>query len=164
MGLGDWFDPTRTWESASGPAPDPSALSLQIPTLPFGCPLETARALGRPDAFEWRSRREHHCELLYASRGLRLRVNDDKLIEVSDLIGPEACAHAAFAPSAPLAPDGTRLTRDVVRAQIVKSFGEPDPGGSDDECLQIFHGHGVVSDFYLDEQGRLREWSLYPED
>ena len=164
MGLGDWFDPTRHWESASGLAPDPSALSLQIPTLPFGCQLEAARVLGKPDAFEWRSRREHHCELLYASRGLRLRFKDDKLIDVSYLIGADACEHAAFKPARPLAPDGTRLTPDIDRAQIVKMFGEPDPGGSDDECLQVFHGHGVASDFYLDGQGRLREWSLYPDD
>lgn len=164
MGLADWFDPTRGWETVAGPAPDPGALSLQIPALPFGCPLVAARGLGKPGGFEWRSRREQHCELLYPGRGLRLRFKGDKLIEVAYLVGAGACEDAAFTPSRPLAPDGTRLTPDIDRAQIVKMFGEPDPGGSDDTCLQIFHGNGVVSDFYLDEQGRLREWSLYPDD
>jgi hypothetical protein len=164
MGVADWFDPTHSWEAGEGAAPDPSAMSLQVPSLPFGCPLETARTLGKPDAFEWRSRREHHCELLYAARGLRLRFKDDKLIDVSYLIGPDACEHPAFKPSEPRAPDGTRLGPEIDRAQIVKLFGEPDPGGSDETCLQIFHGHGVASDFYLDDHGQLREWSLYPDD
>ena len=38
-------------------------------------------------------------------------------------------------------------TPAVDRAQIVKMFGEPDPGGSDETCLQIFHGHGVATSF-----------------
>jgi hypothetical protein len=163
MGVTDWFDPTHGWETVDGVAPDPGP-SLQVPLLSFGSPVESARVLGKPDAFEWRSRRERHYELLYARRGLRLRFKEGQLIDVSYLIGKDACEHASFKPSQPLAPDGTRLTSALDRAQIVKLFGEPDPGGSDDTCLQIFHGHGVVSDFYLDEQGRLREWSLYPEN
>jgi hypothetical protein len=62
-----------------------------------------------------------------------------------------------------MAPDGTRLTPEVDRGRIVALFGEPDPGGSDETCLQVFHGRGVASDFYLDDQGHLKEWSLYPE-
>lgn len=164
MGLTDWFDPTKQWEPVSGPAPDPSALSLQVPVLPFGSPLESARVLGRPDEFEWKSRRAKDCTLLYATKGLRLRFRGGQLAEVAYLIGPGACAHASFSPAQPSAPDGSRLTADVDRARIVSIFGEPDPGGSDETCLQVFHGHGVISDFYLDETGRLREWDLYPDD
>lgn len=63
-----------------------------------------------------------------------------------------------------MAPDGSRLTPEIDRARIVALFGEPDPGGSDETCLQVFHGRGVISDFYLDERGRLKEWVLYPDD
>ncbi len=163
MGVMAWFEPTHDWDAVDGAAPDPGP-SFQVPMLPFGSPLESARALGKPDAFEWRSRRERHFELLYARRGLRLRFKEGQLIDVSYLIGRDACEHPAFKPSQPRAPDGSRLTADLDRGQIVELFGEPDPGGSDDTCLQIFLGHGVVSDFYLDEQGHLREWSLYPEN
>jgi hypothetical protein len=163
MGLTDWFDPTKKWDPADGPAPDPGP-SLQIAQLPFGSPVEAAHPLGRPDAFEWRSRSEQHYELLYARRGLRLRFEGGQLVEVSYLIGGTACDHPSFTPSRPLAPDGSRLTAEVDRAKIVQMFGEPDPGGSDETCLQVFHGHGLVSDFYLDDEGHLREWSLYPDD
>ena len=146
-----------------GAAPDPGP-SLRIAMLPFGSPLESARALGRPDGFEWKSHHDKHSELLYAKRGVRLRFKGDQLVEVSYLIGQNACDHASFTPSQPLAPTGVRLTPAVDRAQIVSIFGEPDPGGSDDTCLQVFHSHGVISDFYLDEQGHLSEWSLYPDD
>jgi len=163
MGLSAWFDPTKNWDAADGPAPDPGP-SLQIALLPFGSPIESARALGKPDHFEWKSRRGQRYELLYARRGLRLRFEGGQLVEVSYLIAPAACDHPSFTPSQPLAPDGTRLTPNVDRAQVVKIFGEPDPRGSEDTCLQIFHGHGVASDFYLDDGGHLTEWSLYPDD
>ena len=164
MGLTDWIDPTHTWEEIAGAAPDPSALSLQLASLPFGAPLESAHLLGRPDVLEWKSRRDKECVLLYAKRGLRLRFKGDRLAEVSYLIGKGACDHPAFNPSQPSAPDGTRLTPAIDRAAIVRIFGEPDPAGSDDTCLQVFHGHGVISDFYLDEPGHLTEWSIYPDD
>ena len=60
--------------------------------------------------------------------------------------------------------DGTRLTAEADRGRIVALFGEPDPRGSDETCLQVFHGQGVISDFYLDEQGHLKEWILYADD
>jgi hypothetical protein len=163
MGLADRFDPTRNWEEVLGPAPDPTAF-LQLPTMPFGSPLESARVLGKPDAFECRSRREKDCFLIYAKKGLRLRFRGDRLIEVSYLVGQGAIEHPAFVPSQPRAPDGTRLTPEIDRARIISTFGEPDPGGSDDTCLQVFHGGGVISDFYLDQRGHLREWNLYPDD
>src|SRR5262249_21661056 len=72
--------------------------------------------------------------------------------------------HPAFAPARPLSPNGPRLSPDVDRGQIVGLFGEPDPDGSDATCLQVFHRCGVISDFYLDERGRLSEWALYPDD
>jgi hypothetical protein len=54
VGLFDWLDPTRSWESVPGRAPDLGPQSLQIASLPFGAPLESARILGRPDELEWR--------------------------------------------------------------------------------------------------------------
>jgi hypothetical protein len=164
MGLSDWFDPTKSWDVVEGTAPDPGGPSLTLAQLPFGSPIEAARVLGRPDVFEWKSRRDAHYELLYARKGLRLRFRGGRLDQVSYLVGQDACTLPSFAPSRPLAPDGTRLSPEVDRARIVTIFGEPDPGGSDDECLQVFHGNGVISDFYLDDQGHLREWSLYPDD
>ena len=162
MGLSELFDPTRTWEPVPGPAPNPNG--LQLSGLPFGSPLEAAQFLGRPDEFEWDSRLDKDCSLLYAAKGLRLRFERSELIEVAYLIGSDACAHASFTPSHPMAPDGTRLTADMDRGRIVSIFGEPDPDGSDEECLQVFHGGGMISDFYLDEHGHLREWDIYPED
>lgn len=156
------LDPTRKWEPVAGLAPDPAGFHLSA--LPFGAPVDAAQFLGKPDEFEWRSRRDNECTLLYAAKGLRLRFKEDRLVEVSYLIGKAACEHPSFTASKPLAPDGSRLTPDLDRARIVAIFGEPDPMGSDEECLQVFHGGGMVSDFYLDEQGHLSEWDLYPED
>jgi hypothetical protein len=148
----------------AGAAPDPAAPLLQIPVLPFGAALDAARGLGRPDAFEWKNRHDKDGILLYAKKGLRLRFRGDSLIEFSYLIAWSACDHPSFAPSQPLASDGARLTPQTDRARIVKVFGEPDPQGSEDTCLQIFHGNGVISDFYLDDGGHLTEWVLYPDD
>ncbi len=164
MGWSAWFDPTSEWEEVAGPAPDPGAQSLQISFLPFEAPLESARALGRPDKFEWKNRHHKDGILLYAKKGLRVRFRGDSLIEFAYLIGRASCDHPSFSPSQPLAPDGARLTAETDRARIVKVFGEPDPQGSEETCLQIFHGHGVTSDFYLDERGHLTEWVLYPDD
>lgn len=156
------LDPTRKWESVPGLAPDPNGFRLS--SLPFGSPVAAAQFLGKPDEFEWLNRIANECTLLYAAKGLRLRFEEDKLVEVSYLIGKDACSHAAYISSKPLAPDGSRMTPDVDRSRIVSIFGEPDPQGSDEECLQVFHGGGMISDFYLDEQGHLREWDLYPDD
>lgn len=156
------LDPTRHWEPVFGPAPSPSG--LQIPLLPFGSPLEAAQFLGKPDEFEWKSRRTDAFSLLYAAKGLRLEFEDGKLVEVAYLVSAAACSHKSFAPSTPLAPDGSSLAHDVDRARIIAIFGEPDPMGSDETCLQVFHGGGVVSDFYLDDEGHLTEWDLYPEN
>lgn len=164
MGLFDWLDPTRSWEPVSGPAPDLSRLSMQLPSLPFGSPLEAARFLGRPDQFKWQSLKGRHFTLLYAKKGFRLTFEEGKLVVVSYLVGPTAVEHASFQPSQPLAPDATRLNGKTDREGIVKTFGEPDAKGSDETCLQVFHGRGVISDFFLDDAGYLREWALYPDD
>lgn len=164
MGLFDWLDPTRSWESVPGPAPDLSRLSMQLPSLPFGSPLEAARFLGRPDQFTWQSRKGQHFSLLYAKKGLRLTFEEGKLVEVAYLVSGEGVEHSSFEPSRPLAPDGTRLNDRTNRDAIVERFGEPDAKGSDETCLQVFHGRGVISDFFLDEAGCLREWALYPDD
>jgi hypothetical protein len=79
------------------------------------------------------------------------------------LIGAKASTHPAYAPARPKAPDGTSMTPEWDRARIVTLFGEPDPGGSDETCLQIFHGL-VISDFDLDGDGHLGGWQLYPDD
>jgi hypothetical protein len=164
MGLLDWLDPTRHWPLVAGPAPDLDGSNLQFETLRFGDPLESARFLGRPNELQWRSRIERDCHLVYVEKGLRLRFINERLREVTFLVGPGASEHPSYASARPLAPDGTRLTSETDRRQIVALFGEPDPGGSDDTCMQVFHGQGVISDFYLDDDGRLKEWVLYPDD
>jgi hypothetical protein len=164
MGLFDWLDPTRSWPPVPGRAPDLSRHSLQLTSLPFGAPLESARVLGRPDEVEWESRIRKEFSLLYAAKGFRLHFVQGKLVRVTYLVGRGASEHRSFEPAQPMAPDGTRLTGDVDRARIVALFGEPDPGGSDETCLQVFHGRGVISDFDLDERGCLKEWTLYPDD
>jgi len=160
MGFFGVNDPTRQWPAVGGAAPDVDRF-MQLEKLRFGEPLQSAHFLGRPDEFRRTGKR---CDLLYASKGLRLRFTNERLTEVSFLIGEQSSEHPAFAPAQPSAPDGTRLTAATDRSQIVSLFGEPDPGGSDETTLQIFHGHGVVSDFDLDPGGHLAEWSLYPED
>jgi len=151
MGLFGFGDPTKSWPTVSGPAPTINSALMQIDQLRFGAPIESARFLGRPDEFRSKGK---DCYLLYVSKGLRLRFTDKLLSEVSFLVSSGAT---------PVAPDGSRLTPATDQAAIVAAFGEPDPGGSDDTCLQVFHGHGVASDFYLDNDGHLTEWSLYPE-
>ena len=151
FGLGD---PTKDWPVVPGPAPNISSTLMQFDQLRFGAPIESARFLGRPDDFHWKGLPGKNCELLYLSKGLRLEFTDRRLSEVAFLIEGGA---------SPVAPDGSRLTRATGKNAIVAAFGEPDPGGSDDTCLQVFHGHGVASDFYLDDDGHLTEWCLYPE-
>ena len=155
MGLLNWLDPTRDWPVVSGPAPDLNGKTLQIDALPFGGPPESARFLGRPNQVEWHSRMQKDFELLYTEKRLRLRFREGKLSDVAYLVADGA---------QPTAPDGEPLTSAADRDEIVKRFGEPDPRGSDETCLQVFHGCGVISDFYLDDNGRLKEWILYPDD
>jgi hypothetical protein len=164
MGVLDWLDPTRSWPEVPGPAPELSRITMQLEGLRFGDPIESARSLGRPDRFEWRSRVKKDCDLVYARKGLRLRFTRGHLSEVGFLIAPGSSDLPGFAPSRPLAPDGTRLGPEADRARIVALFGQPDPGGSDQTVLQVFHQRGVASDFFLDEQGHLKEWALYPND
>lgn len=154
MGVLDWLDPTRSWPVVPGPAPSLNRISLQFEGLRFGAPIDAARVLGRPDTFHWTNRLRKDCELHYASKGLRLRFKEARLAEVTFLIGA----------ARPTAPDGTPLTPQTTRDQIAALFGTPDPGGSDEETAQIFHGNGVASDFNFAPQDRLIEWSLYPDD
>jgi len=164
MGVLDWIDPTRSWPVVAGPAPDLNRMLLQFDALRFGAPIESARLLGRPDAVNWTNRLHKKCEFLYAGKGLRLRFNEGKLCEVTFLIARDPSEDAAFTPVQPSAPDGTRLDGQIGKDQIVAIFGPPDPGGSDDETLQIFHKNGVISDFDFNQEGRLIRWSLYPDD
>jgi hypothetical protein len=163
VGLFDWLDPTREWPMVAGPAPDLNSSLLPFDSLRFGDPLTSARFLGRPEQFQWHSRSAKEYDLVYARKGLRLGFRGDRLGEIEYFIGPHASVLPAFAPARPRAPDGTRLTPDMDRDRIVAVFGEPDPKGSDDGCLQIHHGR-VSSDFILDDAGRLETWVLYPDD
>ncbi|HJT16046.1 MAG TPA: hypothetical protein VJ853_01585 [Thermoanaerobaculia bacterium] len=148
-----FLDPTKSWPVLPGPAPDVDRVGMQFDALKFGDPIDAAQFLGRPDAFHWTNMLKKDCELRYSGKGLKLRFRDGKLDEITFDV----------AVASPSAPDGTRLTRQTDKAAIAQLFGDPDPGGSDDETLQIFHGHGVASDFNLDEDGRLSEWVIYPE-
>jgi hypothetical protein len=136
---------------------------MQLEAPRFGEPVESARSLGRPDEFTWKSRRHRNCELLYASKGLRLEFESNRLVEATFFIAPASCPHPRFSPAHPKSPDGVVLGPDMDRKRIVELFGEPDPKGSDDEVLQIFHGD-TVSDFFLTEGGRLDRWEIYLND
>ena len=155
MGLLNWLDPTRDWPVVKGPAPDLDGETLQLDRLPFGSPVESARFLGKPSQIEWHSRTQKDFELHYPEKRMRLRFREGKFSDVAYLVGDGA---------QPKAPGGDLLTSSTTREEIVKRFGQPDPGGSDETCLQIFHGNGVISDFDLDENGHLKEWILYPDD
>jgi hypothetical protein len=72
MALFGFLNPTQDWPVMAGPAPDLDGPTLQIPALPFGQALDAARALGRQEHVEWHSRMTKDCDLLYASKGLRL--------------------------------------------------------------------------------------------
>ena len=156
-------DPTENWPVVKGPAPTVQPTLMQFDSPRLGDPVEAARFLGKPDTFSWQGRTEKSFNLEYASKGLRLRFVAGKLAEITLYIGPKSCEHPAFIPAQPMAPDGTLLTAETARQQIVAQFGEPDPLGSDDEVLQIFHGR-TASDFFIDPQGRLESWVLYPND
>jgi hypothetical protein len=164
MGVLDWLDPTRTWPAVAGPAPALNRLLFQFDALHFGAPIDAARVIGRPDSVNWKNRFRKDCELFYASKGLRLRFREGKLCEVTFLIAPSGDEPAPFTLAQPVAPDGTRLDPHIDRDQIVALFGEADPGGSDEETLQIFHKNGVASDFDFSPTGHLIRWSLYPDD
>ncbi len=163
MGLLDFIDPTRDWPVVPGPAPDFNLALAQLESMRFGDPLDAARFLGQPDQIEWRSRIRKDFEAVYTPKGLRLGFKAGRLSQVTYVVGGWS-TEPGFAPARPKAPNGTPLTPALDRKAIVALFGEPDPGGSDQTCLQVFHGGSVISDFYLDDTGHLKEWVLYPDD
>jgi hypothetical protein len=164
MGLLDGLtDPTRRWPVVEGPAPAVNPALMQLEAIRFGDPLDSARFLGRPDGVEWISRMRKDYDLIYARKGLRVRFKHGLLAEIEFYIGPRSCEHPAFSAARPKAPDGTTLTPEIDKKRIVQLFGEPDPKGSDDEVLQVFHTN-VISDFFVDETGHLESWALYPND
>lgn len=136
---------------------------MQLEAPRFGEPLESARPLGRPDQFTWQNKKAGFSELLYASKGLRLQFEANRLVEATFFIGPTSCPHPGFKPAQPKSPQGIALGPEMGRKRIVELFGEPDPKGSDEEVLQIFHGD-TVSEFFLTEEGRLDRWDLYLND
>jgi len=152
-------DPTKDWPVVSGPAPALSRRTLQLEAPRFGEPLESALPLGRPDEFTWQNKKAGFSELLYASKGLRLQFEANRLVEVTFFIGPSSCSHRGFKPATPKSPKGVPLGPEMRKDRIVELFGEPVPG-SDDEVLQILHGD-TASDFSLTEQGQLDRWDLY---
>ncbi|MGZ5178701.1 MAG: hypothetical protein ACXWCW_31655, partial [Burkholderiales bacterium] len=109
MGLFDLLDPTAKWPVVDGPAPDVNRLLLQFDSPRFGAPIDSARALGRPDEFHRKGVSTKDCTLLYARKGLLLRFHEGKLDEVRFRIGPRSSNHPAFVPAKPKAPDGSRL-------------------------------------------------------
>jgi hypothetical protein len=76
MTLFGMLNPTQDWPVVEPPAPDLDGPTFQITALPFGQALEAARALGRPEHVEWHSRTAKDCDLLYASKGLRLEFKE----------------------------------------------------------------------------------------
>jgi hypothetical protein len=155
MGLFGWFDPTRQWPVVNGAAPDLNGKTLQFDALRFGAPIESASFLGRPKGIRSHSRFKKDLDLLYPEKGFHLRFRQGLLTDVAFQIGAGA---------KPLAPDGKPLTSSADRNEIVARFGEPDPRGSDEIVMQVFHGNGVISDFFLDDSGHVEEWVLYPDD
>jgi hypothetical protein len=158
MGLLDWLNPTRDWPVVDGPAPELNRTLLQFDSLRFGSPLESAaHVFGRPDEFKSVSRAKKEYRLTYLQKGVRLRFREDKLDQITFLIKEG---------SKPVVSDGTRLSSQTGKDQVVATFGKPDPDGSEDFCLQIFHGQGVISDFYFEDpaHSHLTEWTLYPDD
>jgi hypothetical protein len=167
MRLLDWIlgrraDPTRGWPVVPGPAPDLNWSFMQFGSLRFGDPVDAALFLGHPDGFRRHKGRDNY-GLFYARKGFGLGFEGGRFVELTFYVGPKSHSHAAFSPAQPKAPDGTRLTPEADRNRIVALFGEPDPRGSDDTLLDISHGR-VISNFFLDEQGRLERWELFLND
>jgi hypothetical protein len=124
----------------------------------FGTPLESARSLGRPDEFIWRSRKHGNFELVYARKGCTLEFENDRLVGIAFHLSPKYCTHAMFRPARAQAPGGALLTADMDQKCIVELFGQPDE--PDEEDLVISH-HETTSVFSFSAEGRLDRWELF---
>ena len=156
-------DPTTQWPAVRGYAPTVEHSLWQFEAPCLGDAVETARFLGKPDSFSSQNRAKKSFDLMYASKGLRLRYVEARLAEITLYIGSSFCEEPGFVSAEPLAPDGTTLSPDTSRKRLLEIFGTPEPMGSDDEVLQFFHGN-VGCDLFIDKDGRLESWVMYPND
>jgi len=155
-----WDNPTIRWPIVEGALPSVNRRAMQFDPPRFGEPLEALRVFGRPDAFTWHNRAYKSAALQYRSACLELEVEVGRFVAATYHLTQSS---AFPLPGRPKAPDGTMLTPDTRRRELIEIFGTPDRNGTDEESMIIVHGE-TASDFLFDEQGRLERWCIFLND
>jgi hypothetical protein len=161
-------DPTVGWPEFRAPAPAFNLARRCFGPLRFGDELATAVLLGRPDVFCWQG--PEACELIYARGGFELDFERERFAYLAFFIGPD--------PYLPLHPDlrfaeprllgwnesSVCLSRETDGAQLRNQLGPPDGEDIDeDETILNYTRAGVVMEFELNREGRLKRWNVFPE-
>jgi len=159
-------DPTADWPSAPAVAPEVCLETPAIGRLKFGSPLDEARYFGKPDISRGR---EGDCrELLYAKAGFQLDFERGRLAYVAFFVGrdPYQPPVNGLAYCAPQLRGGHRFSGDTTREDLIGVLGEPESidDADQDEVVLSFFAKGLVLEFELNAEGRLKRWNLYPEE
>lgn len=95
--------------------------------------------------------------------GLGLSFEGKTVAEVAYRIGARALAHGkGDTPATPTGPDGLPLTAAMTEGNLLARFGAPESRQDvDTETILCYAVGPLVSEFLLDEQKRLEEWTVY---
>ena len=152
-------DPTKDWPVATGPAPRVSLERKALETfggrLTFGEPLESARALGRPERCK---AGEGYATLEYEKWGLTVEFEQGRFVQATFAIGDSIIGASGEA----LGPDGLSLTGRTTKDEVLQRFGQPGKIQALDEETIFYYTEGpLTSEFQFDEDGLLFGWDVY---
>jgi hypothetical protein len=157
--LADWPPP------AEGPSPQISlerqALESFGARLPFGAPIDAARALGRPDSYE--SSREGVATLTYNRWGLQLEIELGTFAQAAFLIGElhRRDSRPDLALAEPRGTDGLSLTMRTTKDDLLRRFGTPDTLQDLGETVVLYYNVGPLVSEYELREGFLTGWDVY---
>jgi hypothetical protein len=159
-------DPTADWLQIATLAPDVCLDTPAIGRLKFGGALDEARSLGKPDSC--RRVELNYLELVYAKAGFQLDFENDRLVYAAFFIGPDAGQPpiGGLVHCSPRTLAGARFSKETTREDLIGVFGEPESidDADEDESILCFFAKGLVLEFELNADGRLKRWNLYPEE
>jgi hypothetical protein len=158
-------DPTADWPAApAGPPPDVNLEARTLSTfggrMAFGDPLDAARFLGRPDTFTGGA--NGTCTLAYHAHGLTIEFELNRFVEASFELEEDDDDASNRLARQRRGPDGLSLSSQTSRAEIVERFGPPGRTQDFDDEVILYYAIGpLVSEYQLDEDGRLVVWAVY---
>jgi hypothetical protein len=166
--LGRRPDPTAGWPDFRPPAPDFDWARRRFGPLRFGDEIAVARLLGRPDVFRWAEK--DYGELLYARGGFELDFEGGRFVSLAFFIGPDKylprhpdlrfCVPRLLGWDA----EDIRLSQGTDTAELERRLGPPTAVDADDEDETIlsYVRAGMVLEFELNREGRLKRWNVFP--